>query len=203
MLRSLGADLVFRTELTGMIALPQPQPMQPCHYGDSQSDIFVEVEDGGYAIDPQQTAAVVFSLCLPRALVRGYRGWLSRSVLQATIDFGAPVGGPESGTAGLARPSIFSANQTERFNVLPFALRSHSGMIAATLLLLCEFSDLRITCVIRSLPLCYGLAIDPGVRSAGTTHHVPSFCDSSKWRYLICDTSNSNATASSAFEPYH
>jgi hypothetical protein len=87
------------------------------------------------SVDPQQTSAVVFSLRLPRArraLVRGYRGWLQRSVLTATIDFDAPVGGPESGTAGLARPSNLSANETERFNVLSVGFLSHLEMIATT-----------------------------------------------------------------------
>lgn len=45
------------------------------------------------------------------------------------IDFGAPVGRPESGTAGLDRPSISRTNQAEwqeKFNDLPVGIRSHT-----------------------------------------------------------------------------
>jgi hypothetical protein len=48
------------------------------------------------------------------------RPWLytltPASVFPVTIDFQAPIGKPQLGTAGLAPPSNFASNEIERIN---------------------------------------------------------------------------------------
>lgn len=97
-----------------------------------------------------------------------------------TIDFGAPVGGPESGTAGLGRPSTFSTNQTESVNVLsvcghPIAPENDSEA-ATTSLLLCDLS-LWLTVGPRYSILVFVLRAGHHTQS-GSMHHVPSINDS-------------------------
>lgn len=97
----------------------------------------------------------------------------------AKIDFGAPVGGPESGTAGLGRPSVFSTNQKESFNVFlcghPIAL-GNDAEVATTSLLLC---NLTFWLTVGRPYAIFGFVLRAGHHiQPKSMHHVPSFNES-------------------------